>query len=59
VLPVWVTAAMLVSFFPFRPWQAHLECIWQMEDDDGVNFTALAALETRARRQRSRPATPE
>jgi hypothetical protein len=43
---------MLVSIFPFRPWRAHLECIWQMEDEDGVNFTALAALDTRARRRR-------
>jgi hypothetical protein len=30
-----------------------------MEDDDGVNITALHALDTRARRQRSRPATPD
>lgn len=33
----WATAAMLVSLLPLRPWQAHVECIWQMEDDDGVN----------------------
>jgi hypothetical protein len=30
---------------PLRPWQAHLEGIWQTEDDDGVNPTALAALD--------------
>ena len=30
-----------------------------MEDDDGVNFTALTALDTRARRRSSRPATPD
>jgi hypothetical protein len=59
VLPVWATAAMLVSFLPLRPWQAHLEIIWQMEDDDGVNFTALAALDTRARRRHYRPAAPD
>ena len=58
-LPVWATAAMLVSFQPLLPWQAHLEAIWQIEDDDGVNITALHALETRARRQRFRPATPD
>ena len=59
MLPVWATAAMLVSFQPLLPWQAHLEAIWQIEDDDGVNITALHALETRARRQRFRPATPD
>jgi hypothetical protein len=59
VLPVWATAAMLVSFQPILPWQAHLEAIWQMEDNDGVNCTALHALETRARRQHSRPAAPD
>jgi hypothetical protein len=47
------------SIQPLLPWQAHLEAIWQLEDDDGVNITALHALETRARRQRSRPATPD
>lgn len=47
---------MLVSFLPLRPWQAHLEGIWQMEDEDGVNFTALTALDTRARRRHFRPA---
>jgi hypothetical protein len=57
-VPVWATAAMLVSFVPLVPWQAHLELIWQLEDDDGVNFTALAALDARARR-RSRPAAPD
>ena len=32
-----------------------------MEDDDGVNFTALTALDTRARRRpiRARPPTPK
>jgi hypothetical protein len=29
-----------------------------MQDDDGVNFTALAALDTRARRRHFRPAAP-
>jgi hypothetical protein len=53
VLAVWATAAMLVAFQPLLPWQAHLEAIWQLEDDDGVNCTALHALDTRAHRQRS------
>ena len=57
-VPVWATAAMLVSFAPRVPWQAYLELIWQLEDDDGVNFSALAALDARARR-RSRPAAPD
>ena len=38
--------------------QVHEE-LRQMEDDDGVNISALHALETRARRQRFRPATPD
>ena len=58
VLPVWATAAMLISFLPHLPWQAHLEIIWELEDDDGVNFSALAALDTRARRRHFRPAVP-
>jgi hypothetical protein len=42
-----------------RPWQAHLEGIWHREDDDGVNPTALAALDAHARRRHFRPAVPE
>jgi hypothetical protein len=42
---------MLISFLPLHPWQAHLEIIWQLEDDDGANFVALAALDARARRR--------
>jgi hypothetical protein len=59
VLPVWATAAMLVSFLPLRPWRAHLDLIWQMEDDDGVNFTAMAALDARTRRRHFRAAAPD
>ena len=58
VLPVWATAAMLVSFHPILPWQAYLQTIWQLEDDDGVNFTALAALDIRTLRRHSHPAAP-
>ena len=59
VLPVWATVAVLVSFLPLRPRQAHLEIIWQMEDDDGVNFTALTALDARARLRHFRASAPD
>lgn len=59
VLPVWATAAMLVSFLPLRPWRVHLDLIWQMEDDDGVNFTAMAALDARPGRRHFRAAAPD
>jgi hypothetical protein len=52
---VWITAAMLVAFFPRRPWQGHLELIWQMTDEDDVNVCAQRALECRVRRMRARP----
>jgi hypothetical protein len=57
VLPVWTTAAMLVSFLPSHSWQAHLELIWELEADDGVNVSALFALESRTRRRRTRPSS--
>jgi hypothetical protein len=57
VLPVRAAAAMLVSFLPLRPWRARLDCVWQMEDDDGVNFSALHALDARTRRRHSRGAS--
>ena len=50
VLAVRTTAAMLVAFFPGRPWQGHLELIWKLETDDGVNCTALRAAARRFRR---------
>jgi hypothetical protein len=56
VLPVWTTAAMVVSFLPGRPWHGHLEAIWGMAADDGVNFSARTAIESRARRLRARAA---
>jgi hypothetical protein len=59
VLPVWATAAMLVSFRPLAPWQDYLRLIWELEDDDGVNLTALAALDSRTRRRLARPVDPE
>jgi hypothetical protein len=54
VLPVWTTAAMLTSFLPSHSWQGHLEVIWELEAHDGVNASALFALESRARRRRPR-----
>jgi hypothetical protein len=50
VLAVRITAAMLVAFMPGRPWQGHLELIWKMETDDGVNWSALRCAERRFRR---------
>lgn len=50
VLAVRITAAMLVAFFPARPWQGHLELIWKLETDDGVNCTALRCAQLRLRR---------
>jgi len=41
---------MLVAFLPARPWQGHLELIWKLKTDDGVNRTALHAAERRFRR---------
>jgi hypothetical protein len=38
-----------------RPWQAHLELIWSLDADDGVNNTAIAALYARSRRRHFRP----
>ena len=50
VLAVRITAAMLVAFMPGRPWQGHLELIWKMEADDGVNYSALRSAQLRLRR---------
>jgi len=58
VLAVRITAAMLVAFLPARPWQGHLELIWKLETDDGVNCSALRSAERRFRRT-SIIATPE
>jgi hypothetical protein len=51
VLVVRITAAMLVAFMPARPWQGHLELIWKLETEDGVNRTALHAAARRWRRR--------
>ena len=45
-----ITAAMLVAFLPGRPWQGHLELIWKLATDDGVNCCALRSAERRFRR---------
>lgn len=58
VLTVRITAAMLVAFLPGRPWQGHLELIWKLETDDGVNCSALRSAERRFRRT-SVTSTPE
>ena len=50
VLAVRITAAMLVAFLPGRPWQGHLELIWKLETDDGVNCAALRSAARRFRR---------
>ena len=33
----------------------HLQMIWDLETTDGVNYSALAAIQSRARRQYARP----
>jgi hypothetical protein len=55
---VCITAAMLVAFLPGRPWQGHLELIWKLETDDGVNCSALRFAARRFRRT-SVTSTPE
>src|SRR5271170_7394586 len=57
ILPVWTTAAMLVSLLPdgASAWQDHLQMIWDLETTDGMNYSALAAIRSRARRQYARP----
>jgi hypothetical protein len=52
ILPVWITAAMLVSNAANHTWQRHLELIWELETEDGVNYSALVANESRSRRRR-------
>jgi hypothetical protein len=53
ILPAWTTAAMLVSLLPdgAHTWQDHLQMIWDLETTDGMNYSALAALQSRARRR--------
>jgi hypothetical protein len=53
ILPAWTTAAMLVSLLPTGAgdWQDHLQMIWDLETTDGVNYSALAAIHSRARRR--------
>jgi hypothetical protein len=54
ILPVWTTAAMLVSNATNHTWQRHLELIWELETEDGVNYSALVANGSRSRRRRVR-----
>ena len=58
ILPAWTTAAMLVSLLPegASTWQDHLQMIWDLETTDGINYCALAAIHSRARRRQVRPA---
>ena len=48
---------MLVSLLPegAGTWQDHLQMIWDLETTDGVNYAALAAIHSRARRRELRP----
>jgi hypothetical protein len=57
ILPAWTAAAMLVSLLPegASTWQDHLQMIWDLETNDGVNYSALAAIHSRARRRAIRP----
>jgi hypothetical protein len=57
ILPAWTAAAMLVSLLPegASTWQNHLQMIWDLETTDGVNYSALAAIHSRARRREVRP----
>ena len=57
ILPAWTTAAMLVSLLPegASAWQDHLQMIWDLETTDGINYSALAAIHSRARRRDIRP----
>jgi hypothetical protein len=50
ILPARTTAAMLVYNAANRPWQ-QLELIWELETEDGVNYSALAAIRSRIRRR--------
>lgn len=43
-------AMAAAAFFPARPWQGHLELIWKLETDDGVNCSALRSAQIRLRR---------
>ena len=53
ILPAWTAAAMLVSLLPegARTWQDHLQMIWDLKTTDGMNYSALAAIQSRARRR--------
>jgi hypothetical protein len=53
ILPAWTAAAMLVSLLPegASTWRDHLQMIWDLETTDGVNYSALAAIHSRARRR--------
>ena len=53
ILPAWTAAAMLVSLLPegASTWQDHLQMIWDLETPDGINYCALAAIQSRARRR--------
>jgi hypothetical protein len=57
ILPAWTAAAMLVSLPPegASTWQDHLQMIRDLETANGVNYAALAAIHSRARRGEVRP----
>ena len=53
MLPVWATAAMLVSLPPegAASWQEHLRMLWDLKTSDGMNYCALTAVYSRVRRR--------
>jgi hypothetical protein len=57
ILHAWATAATLMSLLPegASTWQDHLQMIWDLETIDGVTYSALAAIHSRARRGEIRP----
>jgi hypothetical protein len=57
ILPVWTTAAILVTFRPGHPWQELLKQIWSQTTDDGLNSSAISALCCRSRRRQFRTHT--
>jgi hypothetical protein len=50
---------MLVSLLPdgASSWQDHLQMIWDLKTTDGINYSALAAIQSRALRRHVRPSS--
>jgi hypothetical protein len=56
MVPAWTTAAMLAALPPegAGSWQDHLRMIWDLETTHGMNYRALAALQSWADRRQTR-----